>query len=148
MHEIIEFTPLFVGPLIAIGGWEPLASNDSVEGRAMNRRVEMVPTSRVRASKLHEVKILVRDVLFAGSTAELSDDGRTYLDEITAAFKDKQFNKVSFLVTGKGRGDTASARAAAVADYLEERGISSNRIKAAGASGAGNTAEVLPMSGK
>lgn len=125
---------------------EPAASNDTAEGRAMNRRVEMVPTSSVDASKTAPVRILVRDILFANGSSDLSAAGMAYLDEIAGAFSLEQFDDVTFMVTGHGGARVGEERATAVAGYLASRGIDSSRVSISGGGSGNLKADVLPRS--
>ena len=125
---------------------EPTASNDTEEGRALNRRVEMVPTSMVEAERTAPVRILVRDLLFGNNSAELSAEGMAYLDEIAAAFGGEQFEDLSFMVTGHGGSRIGAERASAVASYLASRGIDSGRIMTSGEGKGDRKAVVLPKS--
>lgn len=125
---------------------EPAASNDTAEGRAMNRRVEVVPTSNVDASKTTSVRILVRDILFANGSSELNAAGMDYLNEIAGAFNLEQFDDLGFLVTGHGGARIGEERAAAIAGYLASRGIDSGRIAISGAGTGDKKADVLPRS--
>lgn len=131
---------------------EPMATNDTAEGRALNRRVEMVPTTAAAPEKVAPVRILVRDVMFASGSDALSTQGMAYLDEIAAAFAAEQFEDLRFVVTGHaggaGAGRVSQARADAVAAYLAQRGISRDRIDAMGGGRSGAKAEVLPVSGR
>ena len=118
---------------------EPAAPNenadgsDNPEGRAMNRRVEMVPTSPGAEGRVRVIKVLVRDGMFTAS-GEPSPAGRTSLDEIASAFSAQELEGVRFQVTG----DEQRARAAAA--YLESRGIARSRIDVVvGARGAAVT---------
>lgn len=132
---------------------EPVAPNenpdgsDNPDGRALNRRVEMVPTTSVPAERRTEIKILTRDVLFAAGSTELSADGRRYLDELATVFSGAGFEDVRLKVTGRGTGrnrdDQARARAQAVSDYLATRGIAASRLSVE-VSGTGNGVSVTP----
>ena len=132
---------------------EPIAPNtkpdgsDDPEGRARNRRVEMVPTTSVPDGRRTEIKIVARDVLFTAGKTDLSDEGRRYLDELATVFTGEGFDDVRLKVTGRGTGrnrdDQARARAQAVADYLASKGIASSRLTVE-ADGAGNGVSVSP----
>ncbi len=132
---------------------EPIAPNtrpdgsDNPDGRALNRRVEMVPATPVAADRTSTVKILARDVMFAAGSSSLSADGQKYLDELAAAFAGAGFENVRFVVTGRGTGSKAktlaSDRARAVADYLVSRGLGSGRVSVETGSN-GNGVSVMP----
>jgi outer membrane protein OmpA-like peptidoglycan-associated protein len=132
---------------------EPIAPNtkadgsDNPDGRALNRRVEMVPTSQVPAGRTTEIKILVRDVLFTAGKSDLSDEGRRYLDELAGVFAGQGFENVHFTITGRGTGrnrdDLARQRAQAVADYLATRGLAAERVSVQ-TDGTGNAVTIAP----
>jgi OOP family OmpA-OmpF porin len=127
---------------------EPAATNDTAEGRALNRRVEMVPTTAVQADRMTHLKILVRDVQFVAGGAELSAAGRAYLDDIAAAFSDRQLAGVRLDIVGHARGGAAGLaqqRADAVARYLAERGIAPDRLNPVGGGDRGDKADVMPV---
>jgi outer membrane protein OmpA-like peptidoglycan-associated protein len=132
---------------------EPAAPNtrpdgsDDPDGRALNRRVEMVPTGSEATGRTSEVKILVRDVMFQAGSADLTDEGRRYLDEMATAFSG-DLASVRFEVSGAGRGDLAQRRADAVAAHLESRGVSRDRLTVSGAGGRGDRVVITPRGGQ
>ncbi|MEM7245932.1 MAG: OmpA family protein [Acidobacteriota bacterium] len=124
----------------------PASSNDSDRGRALNRRVEMVPTTGVDADRVRQVRVLARDILFRDGTADLNADGQQYLQEIAGAFTGDQFDDLQFVVTGHGSPGLASQRANAVADYLGSFGISRGRMVVTSGSRRGARVDVQPQS--
>lgn len=132
---------------------EPIADNakadgsDNPEGRALNRRVEMVPTTSLPEGRTANVKLLARDVHFAAGKSDLSDEGRNYLGEVANVFTSKPLENVRLTVIGRGTGknsaDLARARAQAVADFLASRGIASSRVTVE-VDGSGNSVSVTP----
>ena len=122
---------------------EPAAPNENADGsddpagRAMNRRVEMVPTTPGAESKTRVIKVLVRDGMFTRG-GELTDAGRASLDEIASAFGSADDQAVRFQVTGNERG----ARAAA--SHLEGRGIARERIEVV-VGPAGSAVTIVPQ---
>jgi outer membrane protein OmpA-like peptidoglycan-associated protein len=131
---------------------EPAAPNtlpsgaDNPEGRALNRRVEMVPSGSEATGRTNEVKILARDVMFRANSAELTDEGRSYLDEMATAFSG-DLGTVRFDISGSGRGDLAQQRAEAVASYLESKGVSRDRLMVSGDGGRGDRVVITPRAG-
>jgi outer membrane protein OmpA-like peptidoglycan-associated protein len=133
---------------------EPIAPNtkpdgsDNPEGRALNRRVEMVPTSPGAAGRTVEVKIVARDVMFAAGGADLTPDSRSYLDQLANAFSPEAVSGMRFTITGRASGANAAAlsqqRADAVAAYLAGKGIARERMTVTGGGGSGNSASVRP----
>jgi len=133
---------------------EPIAPNtkadgsDNPEGRALNRRVEMVPTSGDSAGRIVDIKILARDVMFAPGGADLTAESRAYLDQLANVFNPPEASHLRFTITGKATGANAAAlsqqRAEAVAAYLTGKGIARERMTVTGGGGSGNSATVVP----
>jgi OOP family OmpA-OmpF porin len=114
---------------------EPAAPNtkpdgsDDAAGRALNRRVEMVPTSAVTGQM--DVKVLIRDVMFAKGSSELSSEGQAYLSEVARAFSPTEMAGIKLMIGGsasKGGAALAQQRADAVASHLKAQGMPADRI--------------------
>ena len=103
------------------------------------------------------------DVLFDGSGAELTSEGRRRLDEVASWLKSPQTSHLRVLVAGHSANmkkppagaeelrfdndrQLAAARAMAVADYLDRRGIKEDRLAVIG-SGARTAAGVNGATG-
>lgn len=95
------------------------------------------------------------DVLFDGDGAELTGEGRKRLDEVAAWLKSPQTSHFRILVAGHSSGmkkppagaevprydndrQLAAARAMAVADYLDRRGIKEDRLAVIGSGAKGS----------
>lgn len=107
------------------------------------------------------------DIPFASDGAELTGEGRKRLDEVAAWLKSPQTSNLRILVAGHSSGmkkppagaevprydndrQLASARAMAVADYLDRRGIKEDRLavigsgaKSAGGGSAPGSVEIV-----
>ena len=124
--------------IIGRGENEPMASNDTKEGQAQNRRVEIVVVGEPRA--LDNIRF-PSVALFPRRSAELTEQGKAVLEENREIAKE-MLKRASYIeVVGHTddvgdddyNQDLSEQRAAAVSQYLIESGVDASKMVAVGA---------------
>ena len=123
---------------IGRGKYEPIASNESEEGRAQNRRVDIIVVAEPRALDTIRFPSVA---LFPRRSAEITEAGRAIMEQNRAESREL-LSRASYIeVVGHTDdvGDDAynqelsEQRAAAVRDYLVETGVDASKIVTIGA---------------
>lgn len=123
---------------IGRGDRAPLASNDTPEGRAENRRVEILVVGHLRdldAMKFPSV------ALFERRSAELTEQGKQLIEKNRETAKDLLTRAAYIEIIGHTDDvgddeynlDLSKQRAEAVREYLVETGVDASKIVAVGA---------------
>jgi len=123
---------------IGRGENDPIASNDTKEGQAENRRVEIVVIGEPRA--LDNIRF-PSVALFPRRSAELTDTGKAVLDKNISDAKVMLDRSVFIEVVGHTDDvgddaynmDLSEKRAAAVSQYLIDSGVDGSKMVAIGA---------------
>lgn len=124
--------------ILGRGETDPIASNDTKEGQAENRRVEIVVIGEPRA--LDNIRF-PSVALFPRRSAELTETGRAVLDKNISDARVMLDRSVFIEVVGHTDDvgddaynmDLSEQRAAAVSQYLIEAGVDASKIVAVGA---------------
>lgn len=130
--------------IIGRGPKEPIATNDTREGRMQNRRVDILVVAEVRAL---DALIFPSVALFDRKSAELTEQGKALLETNRQAaielLQRATFIEIVGHTDSKGDEDENMAlskrRATAVRDYLVSKGHDSSKLVI---SGMGETAPV------
>ena len=124
--------------IIGRGENEPMASNETKEGQAKNRRVEIVVVGEPRA--LDNIRF-PSVALFPRRSAELTEQGKAVLEENREIAKEMLQRATYIEVVGHTddvgdddyNQDLSEQRAAAVSQYLIDAGVDGSKIVAVGA---------------
>lgn len=124
--------------IAGLGKHDPIARNDTKEGRALNRRVELIVIGEARALDLMRFPSVA---LFPRRSAELTDAGMKLIEKHRENAREQLSRAVVVEVVGHTDdvGDDAynqrlsEHRAAAMKDYLVQSGVPTYRIITAGA---------------
>ncbi|MGB5583730.1 MAG: OmpA family protein [Gammaproteobacteria bacterium] len=122
---------------IGRGPKDPIASNDTREGRMQNRRVDVLVIAEVRALDTLEFPSAA---LFERDSADLDDEGKSFLDKNILTAKELM-SRASFIeiighTDDKWEADynieLSEKRAATVRDYLVSQGVDESKIVTTG----------------
>ena len=122
---------------IGRGSDEPIASNETREGRMQNRRVDATVIAEVRA--LDRV-VFPNAVVFARDSAELNDQGKEFLDKNIATTRElmKRATFIEIIGHTDDKWETdynlelSKKRAESVRDYLISKGIDASKMVTTG----------------
>lgn len=123
--------------VIGRGSREPVASNDTLEGRIQNRRVDVLVVAEVRAL---DTMLFPSAALFERRSAELSEQGQAALDQHRMDAKDLLSSAAYIEIVGHtdNVGDEndnmqlSKLRAASVRNYLISKGLDASKMVTAG----------------
>jgi outer membrane protein OmpA-like peptidoglycan-associated protein len=122
---------------MGMGPYDPIASNDTREGRIQNRRVDVYVVAEVRALDLMEFPSVA---LFARKSSTLTDEGKAFIDQNIETARD-MFKRATYIeivghTDNKGNDEDnmklSLARANAVRDYLISQEVPSYKMLATG----------------
>jgi OOP family OmpA-OmpF porin len=117
---------------------DPIMPNDTKEGRAQNRRVQVIVTGQARAL---DAMIFPSVALFERRSAEITPAGKALMERSIQAGKDHLKGAVFIEIVGHTddvgddtyNQELSEQRAAAVQDYLISAGIDASKLVAWGA---------------
>jgi OOP family OmpA-OmpF porin len=121
--------------VVGRGDSDPIASNDTEEGRAENRRVEAIVVGELRNL---DAMLFPSAALFPRRSAELTDEGRAAIEQQRAIAQEELARAVYIEVVGHTddvgddayNQDLSEQRAATVANYLIDTGTEPEKILA------------------
>ena len=122
---------------MGMGPYDPIASNDTREGRIQNRRVDVYVVAEVRALDMMEFPSVA---LFARKSSALTDEGKALIDKNIETAKDMLARATYIEIVGhtdsEGDDDAnmklSKARANAVRDYLVSKDVPSYKMLTTG----------------
>ena len=122
---------------IGRGSEEPIASNETREGRVKNRRVDATVIAEVRA--LDRV-VFPNAVVFERDSADLNDQGKEFLDKNIATTRElmKRATFIEIIGHTDDKWETdynlelSKKRAESVRDYLVSKGIDASKMVTTG----------------
>ena len=115
------------------GSREPMASNETLEGRMQNRRVDILAVAEVRAM---DTLLFPSLALFDRKSAELSEAGQAFLEEqrlnSNELFESAAYVEIVGHADSKGSAKDnmvlSEQRANTVRDYLVSKGLDASKV--------------------
>jgi len=115
---------------------DPIASNETREGREQNRRVDITVIAEVRAL---DKMVFPGSVLFKRDSADINDEGKEFLSKhLAARAQSKRVKYIEIIghTDDKWESDynmeLSKKRAASVRDYLVSQGVDASKIVTTG----------------
>ncbi|MBT8439634.1 MAG: OmpA family protein [Gammaproteobacteria bacterium] len=115
---------------------DPIASNETREGREQNRRVDITVIAEVRAL---DKMVFPGGILFKRDSADINDEGKEFLTKhLTARAQSKRVKYIEIIghTDDKWEDDynmeLSEKRAASVRDYLASQGVDASKMVTTG----------------